>query len=144
MRNTSAFLVSEAILFARRARWVNSASMAGQLFNQAPDQDFALADAANWVVALLNGSVGTTIALLAIAGVGFAMLQGRLSARDGLRVVVGCCIMFGAPAIAQGLSGILRWGSGPIAIPAPPPPPKLTPPKSKPNADTYAGASMPM
>lgn len=119
--------------------------MAGQFFAQAPNQGGALPSAVQWVEGVLTGSVGTSIAILAIAGVGFAMLQGRLSARDGLRVVLGCFILFGAPAIAQGLAGIYRSSASPIAIPTPAPLPKLTPPPApKANADPYAGASMPM
>lgn len=85
------------------------------------------------------------IAILAVAGIGLAMLQGRVSVRSGLRVAIGCFILFGAPAIAQELMGLVRRNAGPalievqpaspplIAVPAPPPP----------NPDPYAGASVP-
>ena len=102
--------------------------------------------AAQWIEALLLGSMGTSIAILAIAGTGFAMLSGRLAPRDGLRVVLGCFILFGAPAIAQALHGLSQGGgsqSAGLAAPVPPPALSLPPPVPQ-NADPYAGASMPM
>jgi type IV secretion system protein VirB2 len=132
-------------LIAKPRQSVNSAAMAAPFYHSAPNQPSALADAVYWVEGILTGPVGTSLAILAIGGVGLAMLQGRLSARDGLRVVLGCFILFGAPVIAQGLAGIARVSSGPISSPAPAPLPKLTPPPApKRDADPYAGASMPM
>jgi type IV secretion system protein VirB2 len=132
-------------LIAKPRQNVNSAAMAAPFYQSAPNQPSALADAVYWVGGILTGSVGTSLAILAIGGVGLAMLQGRLSARDGLRVVLGCFILFGAPAIAQGLAGISRSSSSSISIPTPAPPPKLTPPPTpERDADPYAGASMPM
>ena len=110
-----------------------------------PDQTLALASAVQWIEAVLLGQVGTVIAVLAVAGVGFAMLQGRIALRQGIRVVLGCFILFGAPLIAQGLAGLARGEAepSPVAIAAPPPPITIpTPPP--PNPDPYAGASVPM
>lgn len=94
---------------------------------------------------MLLGQVGTTIAILAMAGVGLAMLQGRMAVRQGTLVVLGCFILFGAPMIAQALAGLARGANDPppIAIAAPPAPIAIpTPPP--PNPDPYAGASVPM
>jgi type IV secretory pathway VirB2 component (pilin) len=115
------------------------------LYAQAPNQGSALAASVQWVAGVLTGTIGTSVAMLAMAAVGLAMLQGRLSVRDALRVVLGCFILFGAPAIAQSLLGMGQNRSAPVAIPTPPPAPVFTAPaKPKAGADPYAGASMPM
>jgi type IV secretory pathway VirB2 component (pilin) len=115
------------------------------LYAQAPNQGSALAASVEWVASVLTGTIGTSVAVLAMAGVGLAMLQGRLSVRDALRVVLGCFILFGAPAIAQSLLGMGQNRSAPVAIPTPPPAPAFAPPPTaKPRADPYAGASVPM
>jgi hypothetical protein len=87
------------------------------------------------------------IATLAVAGIGLAMLHGRVSVRSGLRAASGCFILFGAPAIAQELLGLARWNGGPAVIevqPAPAPTPIAVPSPPPQNADPYAGASVPM
>jgi hypothetical protein len=38
-----------------------------------------------------------------VAVTGFNMLRGYISTRDGVRVILGCFILFGAPMIARGL-----------------------------------------
>ncbi len=113
-----------------------------------PAQDNALFVAVSWVSDLLLGQIGTVIAVLAVAGIGFAMLQGRLSVRDGVRVVIGCFILFGAAGVAGGLVNLARWGSGSASAvvtapePVSSPPPLPAPPPV--NPDPYAGASVPM
>lgn len=99
--------------------------------------------AVNWLSSLLLGSLGTTVAVIAVATIGFLMLTGRLPTRRAATVIIGCFILFGAGAIANGIIGSLR--------PSEPPPPQVavaepayTPvtPKSASN-DPYAGASVP-
>jgi type IV secretory pathway VirB2 component (pilin) len=67
--------------------------------------DSALLSALDWVQTLLLGTIGTTLASLAIAFIGFSMLRGMFSLRDGARVITGIFILFGAPIIARGLTG---------------------------------------
>ena len=55
----------------------------------------ALPAAATWIAALLTGSLATSVAVLAIGATGLAMLSGRVSLRDGARVVIGCFVLFG-------------------------------------------------
>ena len=110
-------------------------------------QTGALPAAVDWVQGVLLGSAGTAIAVLAVAGVGAALLQGRLAPRDGLRVVLGCFILFGAPAITQGLMRLAQDTSStavavPVTVPLMPPPPQLPSPRSNP-FDPYAGAAVP-
>lgn len=106
----------------------------------------AIGHAVDWWAALLSGSFATSIAVLALAGLGFAMLRGEVSLRRGIRVVVGCFILCGAPTIAQGLMAAAsghaadRAQNEPAAIRIPPPPKA----QSEPNPfDPYAGAAAP-
>lgn len=105
----------------------------------------ALPAAVEWVERLLLGEAGMVIAVLAIAGIGLAMLSGRLPARRGMRVILGAFILFGAPLIARGLMDLPQGVSN--ATPIRPVVDDLVPqplPKQPPNYDPYAGASVPM
>lgn len=105
----------------------------------------ALIAATNWIAGLLTGPVATGLATLAIAGVGFGLLAGRIAVRRAVQVVLGCFILFGAPVLVQELTGALRGNS--VAVPdmanGPPvsPPPA---PREPPARDPYAGAAVPM
>jgi hypothetical protein len=81
-----------------------------------------------WLQGTLLGSAATIIAILAVAMFGLMMLWGHIDRWRGVRIVIGCFILFGAPAIAAGLltaAGSGDAGSGqvqmaePIAPPAP-------------------------
>lgn len=75
----------------------------------------SLPTAVEWVEQLLIGSLGTSIAVLAIAMLGCAMLLGRVRIGDGLRTIFGCFLLFGAPIVGQSLLGMTqRIGSGTI------------------------------
>ena len=98
--------------------------------------------ATEWLVALATGPLATSVAAIAIAFVGFAMLTGRINWRRGGITIAGCFILFGAPAIAQALIGLSATGPSEIVVagkynPAPPPAPPA------PDAqDPYSGASI--
>lgn len=64
-----------------------------------------LVTAALWAQGLFLGTVATTIAVVAIAAIGFMMMSGRISWRRGATVVLGCFLLFGAPTIVAGLRG---------------------------------------
>lgn len=106
-------------------------------------QSFAPTGTADWVRAILLGSVGTAAAVVAVAGIGLLMLSGRMPVRRGATVVLGCFVLFSASTIADGLIGAV----GPQASPAEPPPPVPAPaytPSAPPAVyDPYAGASVP-
>lgn len=72
----------------------------------------ALSGAAFWLERVLTGSLGTTIAVLAVAWLGFGMLTGTISLRRSGIVVLGCAILFSAPVLARSLLGLSR--SGPV------------------------------
>ncbi|MFY8094562.1 MAG: TrbC/VirB2 family protein [Niveispirillum sp.] len=59
--------------------------------------------ALSWMQGTLMGNVATTVAVMAVAAVGFLMLTGRLNWRFGATVVMGCFILFGAGAIVSGI-----------------------------------------
>ena len=103
-----------------------------------------LARAVEWPEQLVLGSAGTTVAILAVAGVGIATLTGNMPVRRALSVVIGCFILFGAPVIAAGLLGSTAPRAAlPVDVPAAPitaytpSVPAVTP------YDPYAGAAVP-
>jgi type IV secretion system protein VirB2 len=82
----------------------------------------SLPDAVAWLRDLILGSIGTTVAILAIASVGLLMLSGRAPVRRGALVVLGCFILFSAGTIANGLLASLTPAGGEPAILTPPAP----------------------
>lgn len=115
----------------------------------ASSESSALLAAARWLEVLVQGPAATTLAVLAIAATGLMMLTGRLPARRGLVVTLGCFVLFGAPALARGVMGAATTvaDAEPVAVPQPAaftapvfsPPPPPAPPAA---ADPYAGASI--
>lgn len=106
-----------------------------------PATHSALSTALTWLEQLLLGQMATMIAILAIGFASFAMLQGRLEVRTSLRIILGCFILFGAPAIAQGLVAMAGTPSGGVTFLAPAADyhGNVVPPAF----DPYAGASTP-
>lgn len=68
-----------------------------------PEGSGVLVGAVNWLQGTLLGTVATTVAVIAIAAVGFMMLTGRMNWRHGAVVVIGCFILFGAASIVAGI-----------------------------------------
>lgn len=58
-----------------------------------------------WMQSILLGPIATSLAVMAVAGVGFMMLTGRMNWRYGGTVIVGVFIIFGAPRLVAGISG---------------------------------------
>ncbi len=110
----------------------------------ASSQDNAIIPAVEWVENLLLGTLGTTIAVIAVAMVGFSMLKGNLSPDTAARVVLGAFILFGASQIARALSA---FSIGPeeqaVLIYPPLTSPFPSPTPSAPNSDPYAEAALP-
>ncbi len=101
-----------------------------------------------WLQDVLLGTAATSIAVIAVAAIGFGMLTGRINLRHGATVVLGCFILFGASSIVNGLrqaaSGGYAEAPPVIVTPTAPvvvstPRPVATPQKP---FDPYAGASM--
>jgi type IV secretion system protein VirB2 len=106
-----------------------------------PASGQVLASAGVWLTSTLLGTVAISLCTLAVAFVGLQMLTGRLDVRRGMRVVLGCFILLGAPVIANGLLAGAQAVGGTaaepqdldITVPEPPPPAHY---------DPYAGASL--
>ena len=77
------------------------------MFDTDPGQR-SFANSIGWITDTLLGEVAVTICVLAVALVGFSMLTGRISLRRGVRVILGCFVLLGAPVIAASLLGL--WG----------------------------------
>jgi type IV secretory pathway VirB2 component (pilin) len=106
----------------------------------------AIAAAMAWLQGTFLGSVATSIAVIAVAAVGFRMLTGRVHWRYGATVLIGCFILFGASAIPAGLRAAMEGGTAPVVVAPPPvvPPPVVSPQPVVPsNADPFAGAAVP-
>lgn len=108
----------------------------------------SLVAALAWVQGTLLGTVATLVAVIAIASIGLMMLAGRVDMRHGVRMVLGCFILFGASTIAAGIQAGFTAGIGssrPLAVDAYALPPPPAPPEESPvNHDPYAGASVPV
>jgi type IV secretion system protein VirB2 len=62
-----------------------------------------LINAVSWLQGTLLGTVATTVAVIAVAAVGFMMLTGRINWRYGAVVILGCFVLFGATSIVAGI-----------------------------------------
>lgn len=93
----------------------------------------------------LLGSAATSIAIIAIAALGFMLLTGRVDVRRAARVVIGCFIIFGAATVGATLYQLSAKTSptAPVSQPSPLSPEPLPPPASNMVYDPYAGASVP-
>ncbi|MEP2735890.1 MAG: TrbC/VirB2 family protein [Erythrobacter sp.] len=61
--------------------------------------------ALGWLQGTLLGTIATTVAIMAVAAIGFMMLTGRMNWRFGATVIIGVFILFGASAIVAGIQG---------------------------------------
>lgn len=105
-------------------------------------ENSVLVNSVYWIAGLITGSLATGIAAIAIAAIGFSMLGGRISVRCGASAMLGCFLLFGAPAIGQALSNLARSDEtahpdNPYSAQGSPPPLPDIPPY-----DPYGGASL--
>lgn len=75
-----------------------------------PQGSSVIVNAFDWLQGTLLGTVATTVAVIAVAAVGFMMLTGRLSWRYGAIVIIGCFILFGATTIVAGIQATAAGG----------------------------------
>jgi type IV secretion system protein VirB2 len=68
-----------------------------------PQGSGVIVSAFEWMQGTLLGTVATTVAVIAVAAVGFMMLTGRMNWRHGAVVILGCFILFGAASIVAGI-----------------------------------------
>lgn len=69
-----------------------------------------IVNAMGWLQGTLLGTVATVAAVIAVAGVGFMMLTGRINWRYGAVVIIGCFILFGAASIVAGIRSAATLG----------------------------------
>lgn len=128
--------------------WRNK-TMPDPFWNQSVAGD-SLESAAQWVEQLLLGQLGMAIAVSAIAFVGFNMLLGHTSPKEMGRILLGCAILFGAPAIARGFLETAEAREAPASFETPvilsapaetPPSAPNMPPATVNPFDPYVGAS---
>ena len=83
---------------------LTTAAMPTAAFAQAnPQGSGPIVSALSWLQGTLLGNVATSVAVIAVAMVGFMMLTGRLNWRVGATVIIGCFILFGSAAIVSGI-----------------------------------------
>ncbi|OGS50020.1 MAG: type VI secretion protein [Erythrobacter sp. RIFCSPHIGHO2_12_FULL_63_10] len=77
----------------------------GAAFAQAADPQGSgpIVAALAWLQGTLMGTIATTVAVMAVAAVGFMMLTGRMNWRFGATVIIGVFILFGATTIVGGI-----------------------------------------
>ena len=68
-----------------------------------PQGSGPIVSALAWLQGTLLGTVATTVAVMAVAAIGFMMLTGRMNWRFGATVIVGVFILFGATTIVAGI-----------------------------------------
>lgn len=108
-----------------------------------PPTGNSVSSSIEWINDLLLGSLAFGLCVIAVAVVGLLMFSGRLPVRQGLRVILGCFILLGAPIIAAGFLGVWQGVDAPTYEP-----PSLVehagqreePPPA--DYDPYAGASL--
>lgn len=103
-----------------------------------------ISEAARWIELLVTGSLGTSLAVLAIAFVGFALLHGRIPTGRAIRVAIGCFILFAAPSIAHGVIEAARNSDNTSARGRGETSPAAPQNLPLPQFDPYAGATVPM
>lgn len=104
-----------------------------------------LESASSWVLGALSGSLATALCVIAVALVGVLMLGGRLPVNDGVKVVVGCFVLFGASTLAVALMSVgegASYASARASIKPAVYTPELPPPPPPAQYDPYAGASI--
>ena len=74
-------------------------------FAQDPAGSGPINNAFAWMQQTLLGTLATTVAVMAVAAVGFMMLTGRVNWRFGATVIIGVFIIFGAASIVAGIQG---------------------------------------
>lgn len=75
-----------------------------------PQGSGVLVNAVGWMQGTLLGTLATTVAVIAVAMVGFMMLTGRMNWRYGAVVILGCFIVFGAASIVAGIQSAAAGG----------------------------------
>jgi len=103
-RNTTANLKTSIMAWTLTAVTALSASAAHA--QAGPAGSSPITGALDWIQGTLMGKVATTVAVIAVAMVGFMMLTGRMNWRYGATVIIGVFILFGAATIVGGIQAV--------------------------------------
>jgi type IV secretory pathway VirB2 component (pilin) len=87
-----------------------AASARAQYAAMDPAGSGPITGAVDWLQGTLLGNVATAVAVIAVAGVGFGMLTGRVNWRYGATVVLGLFVLFGAATIVGGIRAVAGGG----------------------------------
>lgn len=109
----------------------------------------SLVASVQWIETAMTGSVAMSIAVIAVATTGLAMLSGRTDLRRGAATILGCFIVFGSASLASGLLNLATGQEQIVAVREGAPTPmeprdgirRVAPPQA---FDPYAGAAMPV
>lgn len=96
-------------LLARFAAFL-TVMLPGAAFAQDPAGSGPINGAFAWMRDTMLGTVATTVAVMAVAAVGFMMLTGRVNWRFGATVIIGVFVIFGAASIVAGIQGAAAVG----------------------------------
>ena len=96
----------------------------------------------SWVSAVMFGELAIGLCVIAVALLGMLMLSGRMHLRRGIRVVLGCFIVLGAPVMALGLQQIVAPEDNVLIVDVVASEPAPVRPDLAPAPDPYAGASL--
>jgi hypothetical protein len=96
-------------------------------------------------MAVLLGTAASTVAIVAVAGVGLLLLTGRVCWRRAFSVILGCFILFSARSIALAFGGVIGTEPEQPIVAATPSQllPSYRPSQPPANYDPYAGAAVP-
>ena len=61
-----------------------------------------MVESARWIEGVMLSEIALGVCVIAVALFGALILTGRLPLREGMRVVLGCFVLLGAPVIAAG------------------------------------------
>jgi type IV secretion system protein VirB2 len=98
-------MISQFRIPARVAAFFALLASPSMAFAQDPQGSGPIVGALAWLQGTLLGTVATTVAVMAVAAIGFMMLTGRMNWRFGATVIIGVFILFGASAIVAGIQG---------------------------------------
>jgi type IV secretion system protein VirB2 len=93
--------------------WAGAALAVLLLSQWTPSVGFAqdlkpISDVSEYIQGFMTGRLATSLAIIAVAAVGYLFWAGQVAARSALAVVVGIAIVFGSAQIVAVLEAVAR------------------------------------
>lgn len=105
LRTLEHYMTPFLSFLARTSALLTMVVMPSAAFAQTEQQGSGpITNAVLWMQSVLLGPIATSLAVMAVAAVGFMMLTGRMNWRFGATVIIGVFIIFGAPVIVSGIA----------------------------------------